>query len=46
MRRAVQLDISPHFYFGSDSLAVRITARVGVRLPHQRAIVKVTAAGS
>lgn len=45
-RRDVSLDISPHVYFGSDSLGVRVTARIGFGFPHHQAIVKVTASGS
>lgn len=46
IRRQVTLDISPHLYFNSDSLAVRVTARVGFGFPHPAALVKVIAGGS
>lgn len=46
MRRDVTLDVDPSFYFGSDSLAVRVTCRVGFGFPHEEAIVKVGAGGS
>jgi HK97 family phage major capsid protein len=46
LRRDVTLDISRDFFFGSDSLAVRVTCRVGFGYPHHSAIVKVTASGS
>jgi HK97 family phage major capsid protein len=45
-RRNVTFDISPHAFFGSDSIAVRVTCRVGFGYPHHAAIVKVTASGS
>jgi HK97 family phage major capsid protein len=46
MRRNVTLDVSPHYFFGSDSIGVRITCRVGFGFPHPQAIVKVGAGGS
>jgi HK97 family phage major capsid protein len=45
-RRNVTFDISPHFFFGSDSIAVKVTCRVGFGYPQHTAIVKVTASGS
>jgi hypothetical protein len=45
-RRNVTFNISPHVYFGSDSIGVRVTCRVGFGYPQRNAIVKVTASGS
>ena len=41
LRRDVTLDVSTDFFFGSDSLAVRVTCRVGFGWPHHEAIVAV-----
>jgi HK97 family phage major capsid protein len=46
IRRDVQLSVSPHYFFGSDSLAVRVTCRVGFGFPHEQAIAKISAGGS
>lgn len=46
VRRDVQLDVSPHYFFGSDSLAVRVTCRVGFGFADRNGIVKITAGGS
>jgi hypothetical protein len=46
IRRGVTLDVTPHLYFDSDSIAVRVTCRVGFGYPHHAAIVKVIAGGS
>ncbi|MGD1237280.1 phage major capsid protein [Mycobacterium seoulense] len=46
LRRDVTLAVDPSFYFGSDSLAVRATARVGFAWPHEEACVKIIAGGS
>ena len=46
MRRDVTMDISPHWFFGSDSIAVRVTCRVGFGFPHHQAVVQVVAGGS
>lgn len=46
IRRNVTFDISPHAYFGSDSIAVRVTCRIAFGFPAPEGIVKVTASGS
>lgn len=46
IRRDVSLVVDPSFYFGSDSVAVRVTARVGFGFPHPEAIAKITTGGS
>lgn len=46
LRRDVTLDVSRDFFFGSDSLAVRVTCRIGFGFPHEDAIVKVGVGGS
>ncbi|BBY82952.1 phage major capsid protein [Mycolicibacterium pulveris] len=46
LRRDVTLDVSTDYFFGSDSLAVRVTCRVGFGFPHEDAIVKVGVGGS
>ncbi|UXA19821.1 phage major capsid protein [Mycobacterium sp. SMC-4] len=46
IRRDVTLDVSTDYFFGSDSLAVRVTCRVGFGFPHQQAIVAVGVGGS
>lgn len=46
LRRDVTLDVSTDYFFGSDSLAVRVTCRVGFGFPHPEAIARVGVGGS
>jgi HK97 family phage major capsid protein len=46
VRRAVTLDVSPHAFFGSDSVGVRLTMRATPAFPHPAACVLVSASGS
>lgn len=46
MRTDVSLVVDPSYYFGSDSLAVRCTLRVGFGFPHHQSVIKITASGS
>lgn len=46
MRQDVELAIDESWFFGSDSIAIRSTMRVGFGWPHERAVVKVGAGGS
>jgi HK97 family phage major capsid protein len=46
IRQGVGVVVDPSFYFGSDSLAVRVIIRVGFGYPHHAAICKITLGGS
>jgi hypothetical protein len=46
IRRDVSMVVDPSFFFGSDSLAVRVTCRVGFGFPHHQAIVQIGSGGS
>lgn len=46
IRQDISLVVDPSYYFGSDSLAVRCTMRVGYGFPHPAAICKISASGS
>lgn len=46
IRRDVTIDVDSSVYFGSDSIAVRITCRIGFGFPHPQAVVKVETGGS
>ena len=46
IRQDIGLVVDPSFYFGSDSLAVRVIIRVGFGYPHHAAICKITLGGS
>jgi hypothetical protein len=45
IRSDIGVMIDPSFYFGSDSLAVRVIIRVGFGYPHHAAICKITLGG-
>jgi HK97 family phage major capsid protein len=45
IRSDVSLVVDPHFYFGSDSLAVRTLIRCGFGFTHPAAIAQITLAG-
>lgn len=46
IRQDVGVVVDPSFYFGSDSLAVRVIIRVGFGYPHHAAICKISLSGS
>ncbi|WP_094295464.1 phage major capsid protein [Mycobacterium neumannii] len=46
LRRDVTLDVSSDYFFNSDSLAVRVTCRVGFGFPHHQAIARIGIGGS
>jgi len=45
IRQDVGVMVDPSFYFGSDSLAVRVIIRVGFGYPHHAAICKIQLGG-
>jgi len=45
IRSDVGVVVDPSFYFGSDSLAVRVIIRVGFGYPHRAAICKIQLGG-
>lgn len=45
IRQDIGLMVDPSFYFGSDSLAVRVIIRVGFGYPHHAAVCKISLAG-
>jgi HK97 family phage major capsid protein len=46
IRSDVGVVVDPSFYFGSDSLAVRVIIRVGFGYPHHAAVCKISLGGS
>lgn len=46
IRQDISLTVDPSFYFGSDSLAVRVVMRCAFGFPHAAAICKISASGS
>lgn len=46
IRQDISLTVDPSFYFGSDSLAVRVVMRCAFGYPHPAAICKISASGS
>lgn len=42
IRQDISLIVDPHFYFGSDSLAVRTLLRAGFGFTHPQAICQIT----
>ena len=46
IRRNIQIDVSPHAAFQSDSIMVRLTMRAAPAFPHPQACVLVTTGGS
>jgi HK97 family phage major capsid protein len=45
IRQDIGLMVDPSFYFGSDSLAVRVIMRIGFGYPHHAAVCKISLAG-
>jgi HK97 family phage major capsid protein len=45
IRQDVGVVVDPSFYFGSDSLAVRVIMRIGFGYPHHAAVCKISLAG-
>ena len=45
IRSDISLLVDPHFYFGSDALAVRTLIRAGFGFPHPAAICQITLTG-
>ncbi len=46
IRQDIGVVVDPSFYFGSDSLAVRVVLRIGFGYPHHAAVCKITGGGS
>jgi HK97 family phage major capsid protein len=45
IRQDIGLMVDPSFFFGSDSLAVRVIMRIGFGYPHHAAVCKISLAG-
>jgi hypothetical protein len=46
IRQDIGVVVDPSFYFGSDSLAVRVIMRIGFGFPHHAAVCKITTGDS
>jgi hypothetical protein len=46
IRQDICVVVDPSYYFGSDSLAVRVVMRIGFGYPHHAAVCKITMGGS
>jgi hypothetical protein len=45
IRQDIGATVDPSFYFGSDSLAVRVIMRIGFGYPHHAAVCNISLAG-
>ena len=45
IRQDIGVVVDPSFFFGSDSLAVRVIMRIGFGYPHHAAVCKISLAG-